>query len=417
MIYLIDFENVHEDGFSALGRLGEKDAVYCFFTKNVAKISMSALAGIRSGQLHFVEAETGKQSLDLVLVSYLGYLIGTKPEEKGYEIVSNDNGFLKSADFWNMQGMDLHVRVRKTGTAGKRVKVEAKAAPAEDTGTAPSAPAQPAQTGSSRQRRRGGQRGKLRANTPVEEQKKPEAVQAPETAKQPPVQATVPAAVETEQAKQQPVEKLETKDTTLTAAQQKEILVEKAEQKNEEPAAKPQVKPVASAAQEGKEKTSEAPVVNTPETQKAPEASDEKPATMPETKPAEKEPGTKAKMEAGSSTGKTGEKRTRASKQTRNEKAKARKEKSAEQKAEEKAPEQKNDIEVPAATPDGQNAPLLEALAKAGIEKETANFLAAQVAKFAEEKNFKQLIYRALVKQYGQKAGTAIYNTAKKVQV
>ena len=41
MIYLIDFENVHEDGFASLGRLGEKDAVYCFFTKNVAKISMS----------------------------------------------------------------------------------------------------------------------------------------------------------------------------------------------------------------------------------------------------------------------------------------------------------------------------------------------------------------------------------------
>ena len=77
MIYLIDFENVHEEGFGSLGRLGEKDSVYCFFTKNVAKISMSALAGIRSGQLHFVEAESGKQSLDLALVSFLGYLIGT----------------------------------------------------------------------------------------------------------------------------------------------------------------------------------------------------------------------------------------------------------------------------------------------------------------------------------------------------
>ena len=93
MIYLIDFENVHEEGFSALGRLGDKDAVYCFFTRNVAKISMSALAGIQSGQLHFIEAESGKQSLDLVLVSYLGYLIGTRPQELYYDIISNDNGF------------------------------------------------------------------------------------------------------------------------------------------------------------------------------------------------------------------------------------------------------------------------------------------------------------------------------------
>lgn len=114
MIYLIDFENVHEEGFSSLGRLGEKDAVYCFFTRNVAKISMSALAGMRSGQLHFVEAESGKQSLDLALVSFLGYLIGTRPQEQYFEIVSNDNGFQKVAEFWNKRGNNLRVRVRKT---------------------------------------------------------------------------------------------------------------------------------------------------------------------------------------------------------------------------------------------------------------------------------------------------------------
>ena len=113
MIYLIDFENVHEEGFSSLGRLGEKDSVYCFFTKNVAKISMSALAGMRSGQLHFVEAESGKQSLDLALVSYLGYLIGTKSQEQCFEIVSNDNGFQKVADFWNKRSNGTRVRVRK----------------------------------------------------------------------------------------------------------------------------------------------------------------------------------------------------------------------------------------------------------------------------------------------------------------
>lgn len=114
MIYLIDFENVHEEGFSAIGKVGDKDAVYCFFTKNVAKISMSALAGIRSGQLHFVEAESGKQSLDLALVSFLGYLIGTRPQEQCFEIVSNDNGFSKVAEFWNKRGNTLRVRIRKT---------------------------------------------------------------------------------------------------------------------------------------------------------------------------------------------------------------------------------------------------------------------------------------------------------------
>ena len=110
MIYLIDFENVHEEGFASLGRLGDRDAVYCFFTKNVAKISMAALAGMRSGQLHFIEAESGKQSLDLALVSYLGYLIGTVPNEQCYEIVRNDNGFSKAADFWNKHRPGIRVR-------------------------------------------------------------------------------------------------------------------------------------------------------------------------------------------------------------------------------------------------------------------------------------------------------------------
>ena len=128
MIYLIDFENVHEEGFSSLGRLGEKDSVYCFFTRNVAKISMSALAGIRSGQLHFVEAESGKQSLDLALVSYLGYLIGTKSQEQCFEIVSNDNGFTKVAEFWNKRGTGIRVRVRKT--AEQRQKPEPEKSPA-----------------------------------------------------------------------------------------------------------------------------------------------------------------------------------------------------------------------------------------------------------------------------------------------
>ncbi len=120
MVYLIDFENVHEEGFQAIGRIGEKDAVYCFFTKNVAKISMSALAGIKSGQLHFIEAESGKQSLDLALVSYLGYLIGIRPQELYYDIISNDNGFTKAADFWNKRIPGMRIRLRKTNTELKQ---------------------------------------------------------------------------------------------------------------------------------------------------------------------------------------------------------------------------------------------------------------------------------------------------------
>ena len=284
MIYLIDFENVHEEGFSSLGRLGDRDAVYCFFTKNVAKISMAALAGMRSGQLHFIEAESGKQSLDLALVSYLGYLIGTTPNENCYEIVSNDNGFAKAADFWNKHGNGLRVRVRKT--------VDQKPKPAADE----AAPKPAAKSSSSRRRK--------------------------STAK--PVSVPAPAP-----------------ETPKSAPE----------------ASKPTPQP---------SKTAE-----------------EKPASAPKS-PA---PEPKATPQPMRSEGKPG------GKEVPSEPA----------------------AQVPAPAAPAPEA--VAALVNAGIEAPVAEFLLTEAEKHREDKNIKQLVYRAVVKKYGQKKGTEIYNTAKKIAI
>ena len=291
MIYLIDFENVHEEGFASLGRLGDRDAVYCFFTKNVAKISMAALAGMRSGQLHFIEAESGKQSLDLALVSYLGYLIGTVPNEQCYEIVSNDNGFSKAADFWNKHRPGIRVRVRKTVDQAK---------------LAAAAELKPARKG--------------RAS------KSAKAVTAAAAA---PSAETKPAA--------------ETRTNPAPEAK---------------PAPAPAAKPTAPAAAA-------------------------KPA--PETKPAARP--APAKKEASAP-------KTVPAPETAEANA---------------APAVK---EAPAARPAPE---AVAALAAAGIEASVAEFLLTEAEKHREDKNIKQLVYRAVVKKYGQKKGTEIYNTAKKV--
>ena len=253
MIYLIDFENVHEEGFASLGRLGDRDAVYCFFTKNVAKISMAALAGMRS--------------LDLALVSYLGYLIGTVPNEQCYEIVSNDNGFSKAADFWNKHRPGIRVRVRKTVDQAK---------------LAAAAELKPARKG--------------RAS------KSAKAVTAAAAA---PSVETKPAA--------------ETRTNPAPEAK---------------PAPAPAAKPTAAPAQKN---AASAAADNTPAKEAAPAA-----AAKP-------------------------------------------------------APE------------------AVAALAAAGIEASVAEFLLTEAEKHREDKNIKQLVYRAVVKKYGQKKGTEIYNTAKKV--
>ena len=312
MIYLIDFENVHEEGFASLGRLGDRDAVYCFFTKNVAKISMAALAGMRSGQLHFIEAESGKQSLDLALVSYLGYLIGTVPNEQCYEIVSNDNGFSKAADFWNKHRPGIRVRVRKTVDQAKQ---------------AAAAELKPARKG-----------------------------RASKSAKAVTAAAAAPSA--------------ETKPAAETRT-------------NPAPEAKaapaPAAKPTAASAQKH---AASAAADNTPAKEAAPAAA-AKPA--PETKPAARP--APAKKEASAP-------KTVPAPETAEANA---------------APAVK---EAPAARPAPE---AVAALAAAGIEASVAEFLLTEAEKHREDKNIKQLVYRAVVKKYGQKKGTEIYNTAKKV--
>ena len=61
------------------------------------------------------------------------------------------------------------------------------------------------------------------------------------------------------------------------------------------------------------------------------------------------------------------------------------------------------------------DAATLSALETAGISAAAAEFIQAQAEKYRSDKNSKQLVYRAVVKKYGQKTGTQIYNSAKKL--
>ena len=98
-IFLIDFENVHEKGLEGIGQLGPQDTVHLFYTKNASKISLDILSEIQA-KLKFHKVNVGKQSLDMQLVSYLGFLIGTIGKEPEYIIVSNDTGFVNTLAFW-----------------------------------------------------------------------------------------------------------------------------------------------------------------------------------------------------------------------------------------------------------------------------------------------------------------------------
>ena len=92
--------------------------------------------------------------------------------------------------------------------------------------------------------------------------------------------------------------------------------------------------------------------------------------------------------------------------------------------SEEKPSEPKSSVKQPEVNPgelkqktetkplDAATAAALEA---AGITASAVEFIQTQAEKYRADKNMKQLVYRAVVKKYGQKTGTQIYNNAKKL--
>ena len=102
--YLIDFENVNESGLLCPSLLSKHDHIHLFSTENVPKISIEVLSSFNAADFcsHIVPA--GKQSLDMHLVAYLGYLLGINSRaECKYVIISKDSGYDKVIPFLKAQ--------------------------------------------------------------------------------------------------------------------------------------------------------------------------------------------------------------------------------------------------------------------------------------------------------------------------
>lgn len=100
--YLIDYENVNSSGLIGCEKLEETDHIIIFFTKNAMKINMSEIADHGEAELRMMEIPAGKQSTDIHIGSYLGYLAGlNKEKECSVVIVSKDTDFDNIIKFWN----------------------------------------------------------------------------------------------------------------------------------------------------------------------------------------------------------------------------------------------------------------------------------------------------------------------------
>lgn len=99
--YLIDYENVGGDGLSGCNKLSKSDHIVIFFTKNAKKIDMSEIANHGEAELDMIEVPAGKQSADIHIGSYLGYLTGIhKERDCSIVIISKDSDFDNVIKFW-----------------------------------------------------------------------------------------------------------------------------------------------------------------------------------------------------------------------------------------------------------------------------------------------------------------------------
>lgn len=125
--YLIDFENVNENGLNGFENIVNDSKIIIFYTDRCKNISMDFLqSGSKRNLFNFFKVPMSDQSLDMHLVSYLGYLIGKDQEEKKFIIVSKDTDYDKIISFWKeKQNTDIKRQQNLKGI-GEKTKSAAK---------------------------------------------------------------------------------------------------------------------------------------------------------------------------------------------------------------------------------------------------------------------------------------------------
>lgn len=99
--YLVDYENTSSKGFKGCAKLRKSDRIYIFYSENASKINLDFFASNNKLKISAIKVPVKKQSLDMHLASYVGYLIGKhKGKECRFVIISQDNDYDNIIAFW-----------------------------------------------------------------------------------------------------------------------------------------------------------------------------------------------------------------------------------------------------------------------------------------------------------------------------
>lgn len=93
-IYLVDYENVHNDGVTDIQKLSASDRVVIFYGDSIKSIPFETHVEMMASKaaIEYIEThKVAKNYLDFQLATYLGFLIG-KGEKGPVYIISQDTG-------------------------------------------------------------------------------------------------------------------------------------------------------------------------------------------------------------------------------------------------------------------------------------------------------------------------------------
>lgn len=108
--YLVDFENVNNEGLKNIDDLTDTDHVHIFYTEYAPNIRLD-IALVEGVDIKGHNIPPGKQSVDLHLVSFLGYLLGMDEDNQySYVIISKDKGYDNIIAYWKEYGYNRITR-------------------------------------------------------------------------------------------------------------------------------------------------------------------------------------------------------------------------------------------------------------------------------------------------------------------
>lgn len=111
--YLVDYENTNSKGLKGCGKLKKSDHIYIFYSENASRINLDFLASHGKAKIDAIKVPVKKQSLDMHIASYIGYLIGKNKNRITnfkFVIISKDNDYDNIIAFWKKRKVKVSRR-------------------------------------------------------------------------------------------------------------------------------------------------------------------------------------------------------------------------------------------------------------------------------------------------------------------